>query len=118
MGDTWDKIKNKTAEIKGEVKNEYEHLKEDVTGKDYSDDAAYRRGERQARSGITGAAVRDEKDRATDAIKDTDAPIRRNFDGSVNTDAAEMRGKLKNEAKHQNKEEQKGFNDKIDDMKG
>ena len=105
MGETWDKIKNKGAEIKGEIKNEYKNVKEDLSGKDHSGDAAYNRGVDKAMSGNTPSVDHDTRN----AVKDTAIP--RNTDGSVDTKTAEMKGQIKNEMKHQDKEEKKGYDD-------
>ena len=117
MANTWDKIKNKGAELKGEVKNEYQNMKDDMSGRDHKDEAAYRRGETQAMRGTSGAVDREARDRATDSVTDRNSPIERNLDGSVDTKAAEARGMAKNEMKHQNKQEEKGYKDQRDDMK-
>lgn len=107
MGNMMDNIKTKGAEMKGEVENAARHLKDDITGKDYGDVAAQKRGENQARNGVVGAAEREAANRAADQKRDGAIP--RKPDGSVDTKAAELRGQARNEMKHQNKEEEKGF---------
>lgn len=116
MGDTWDKVKNKSAEMKGEMKNEFKNLKNDIKGEDYAGEQAYRRGEKQAMAGVRGAAERYDNNSVTEDIVDRSG-ITRNLDGTVNTDAAELRGEVKNQIKHENKEEKKGFNDTLNNMK-
>lgn len=117
MSETMDKIKNKGAELKGELKNKYENLKEDIRGEDYDEQIAFQRGQYQAAAGAVGTAVRDTRDLAAESISKAAFPIERKADGSVDTEAAEARGRIKDEAKRINKEERKGYNETLKSMR-
>ena len=117
MSETWDKVKNKGAEIKGEVKNEFENIKKDFSDKDQAGDKAYARGTAQAAAGIAGTAARGATEAAKDRIVDQKDNIPRKSDGSVDTQEAELRGVLKNQVKHLNSQEKKGYNDTLKVMR-
>ena len=117
MSETWDKVKTKGAEIKGEVKNEFENIKKDFNDRDHAGDKAYVRGAAQAASGIAGTAARDASAAAKDRIVDQKDGIPRKSDGSVDTQEAELRGVLKNQVKHLDNQERKGYNDTLKMMR-
>ena len=117
MGDTWDKVKNKGAEIKGEIKNEFDNAKKDFNDEDSAGDKAYVNGVAQAVSGMKGTIKRDATEAAKDTFVDRERPIPRKSDGSVDTEEAERRGEVKNQVKHLNKEEKKGYNDTLKAMR-
>jgi len=117
MSETWDKVKNKGAEIKGEVKNEFENIKKDFNDRDKAGDRAYERGTAQAAAGIAGTAARDTTEAVKNNIVGQKDGIPRKSDGSVDMQEAELRGVLKNQVKHLDNQEKKGYNDTLKVMR-